>query len=209
MIKQIVSGLSILTLAASANASLITNGGFEDDLNGWGATNLIGGGVSVIADPSDSSNHIARLDDPSNFGGELLWQTFYVPTDVDSITVSFDYKFEEKDTSWISTDHAWAKLFKLDEHTFLNVDVLFHDHKDSQGWITFEGVIDTSSIFNHNPNAKIQFGIWESISRRTNSALYVDNVSISDTYASVPEPSSLMLLGLGLAGFGLSRKRKS
>jgi hypothetical protein len=205
MIKQIVAGFGALVLAASANASLIQNGDFENGLNGWGTTNLIGGGVSVITDPADSGNHIARLDDPSDWGGELLWQSFYVPADVANITVSFDYKFVEKDKSRIFTDTAWAKLFKLDSGQYL--DVLVHTHVDSNGWVSFSGTVDTSTIYDFNPNAKIQFGIWESISHRTNSALYVDNISITDTFASVPEPSTLMLLGLGLAGFGLSRKR--
>jgi len=209
MIKQIVAGLSVLTLAASANASLITNGDFEDGLNGWGATNTFGeGSVSIIEDSRDSNNHIARLNDPSSFGGELLWQTFYVPTDINKITVSFDYKFEEEDTSWFFTDRAAAHLLKLDENTFLAVDDLFHTTRDSNGWVSVSIVIDTASIYDHNPNAMIQFGIWESFSENTDSSLFVDNISIVDTYASVPEPSSLMLLGLGLAGFAVSRKKK-
>jgi hypothetical protein len=38
---------------------------------------------------------------------------------------------------------------------------------------------------------------------------YVDNVSVYGMRTSVPEPGTLALLGLGLAGLGLSRRRKA
>lgn len=213
MLKQIVAGFGALVLAASANASLIENGDFENGLSHWNTTNLIGGGVSVITDPADSSNHIARLDDPSSVGIESLWQDFYVPAGVDSITVSFDYKFEEVDNSLLLTDSAWAKILKSDSGTWIDFDVLGYTHKDSGGWVSFEGRVDTTSLLDISPNASIIFNIFEVwggvFFDKTDSALFIDNVSIADSNASatVPEPSSLMLLGLGLLGFGLSRKR--
>jgi len=42
----------------------------------------------------------------------------------------------------------------------------------------------------------------------TDGYIAIDNINWSDSSA-VPEPGSLVLLGLGLAGFGFSRKNKS
>ena len=217
MIKQIVAGLGVLTLAASANASLITNGDFEDGLNGWGYTNTLWGpGVSVEEEvlTDGSVNHYALLDDPDSVGYEGLAQTFTVADGVDSITVAFDYKFNEVDTSVLLSDIAWAKILKTDSGHFVDFDVLGSVTSDTgDDWVSFVGTVDTSSLWATSPNAVISFNIvevWAGLFiDRTDSSLFIDNVSIVDTYASVPEPSALMLLGLGLAGFGLSRKRKA
>jgi len=69
------------------------------------------------------------------------------------------------------------------------------------------GWTSTGVDFSATSNAhQISFGVGDEAGR---SYLSIDGISISATTSTVPEPASIALLGLGLAGVGFSRKKKS
>lgn len=79
--------------AVSAQANLLVNGDFEDGLNGWGSEF---GSVQVV---NKNGNNVAKLNDNNSSGLEVLWQSFYIPTEVNTVSFSFDFKFKGWDNS--------------------------------------------------------------------------------------------------------------
>lgn len=207
---KVVSAVVLSLLPAVASAGLIVNGDFEDGLNGWHTTNVIGGGVDIVTEAS--GNNYARISDPSSVGVEFLAQEFYIPQNVDSINVTFRYNFDVIKDKSLLDDWAFSELLTLQSN--INAIELLTSSLSSDGdtgWVTFSGDYDVSSVWDHDPNAVIKFGILETwggfFKDKTDSALYIDDVSIQST--SVPEPGSLALLALGLVGLGMVRRREA
>ena len=153
----------------------------------------------------------ARLS-PSSFGFEWLAQDFYIPQNVDTINVTFRYNFDVIEDRSFFDDLATSTLLTVQSNVFNAIELLtssFSSNGDT-GWVTFAGEYDVSQVWNTDPNAILKFGITETggglFRDKTDSAFYIDDVSV--VASSVPEPGSLMLMALGLAGLGFARKNQ-
>lgn len=87
----------------------------------------------------------------------------------------------------------------------------------SEPLTTFDITLSTGEIFSStfsNPSGGF-WGITTDVAIAsilfdpTSSFIIMDNFSFGDSSVSVPEPASLALLSLGLAGLGFSRKKKA
>lgn len=207
MLRKILLAASFF-FTVSAQANLIENGDFENGLTGWDSEF---GRVNVV---ERGGNHVAKLNDRDSDGLEVLWQSFYIPTEVNTISFSFDFKFDGWDRSRRQEDSAGTLLEIRDGirswwdwSPWSVVEAV--DFDLNSGWLSFYGEYDVSSIVDKNPNGRVFFGIFEDSGwcrDFTDSALFIDNVVVKSV-ASVPEPASIALLMLGFVGLLLARRR--
>ena len=97
-VSLLAGTLSVLCSSAIAQTDLITNGGFEFGLNGW---TLQGTGGSVVTDVSTShsgTNHLTLLANPNSSSVQEAFQTFTVPSNAVSVTLTYFYNIHSEDS---------------------------------------------------------------------------------------------------------------
>jgi len=196
-------GLATLILSPVASANLLTNGSFEDSPEltqaggGWGFFNptLVSGwgsGDNNIeiwnsgfngVDAADGKQFAELNAHPETGIAFTLFQDI-VTTIGESYNLSFAYRARNGQESF--------------NVSAADLDTQIQNTSTSE-WTIYSGMFTAQE--------ELTRLMFTSVDPETETlGNFIDNVSV---VAKVPEPGTLALLGLGLAGLGLSRRRRS
>lgn len=198
--KGLVAGALVFAMG-SASANLIENGGFEDpvidsgtwqyfvsgDVAGWDGSNIEiwndFNGVSAY-----EGDQFAELNAHPYTGS-----AFSIFQDLNTVAgqwyeLSFAYRARSNDSEAFevtAADVSWV----INDHTTDNWSVFYNVFQATSGTsrVEFTTLIpDTGTVGN-----------------------FLDDVVVTAKSVAVPAPGTLALLGLGLAGLGISRRRRN
>lgn len=202
---KLLSALAAVSLCGSYSASAltITNGSFEDGLNGWVEQNGLGGNAFI------DNFHDGFTATDGNFFANLQ-ATSYLSQDVqtwvagDSIT--FDWAFDANDV----LPYNDFSIFTVYDDSFNELDSITLANVASVGDFGQTGWNSYEYTFASSGSGYIEFGSVNLIDSGFDSNLLIDNVVAAP---AVPEPSTYAMFGmaftiLGFVGYR-SRNRKS
>lgn len=222
----------LLAVAGTSNASLITNGDFETgSFAGWNTAQSGGSSMFVATNPGDPTLGSSPTNDFYAFAGNqsgpsqnIFWQMFALPTGITGLNFSFDYAYENFATGGFVNPSPDTLDFGGVANQQFRVEILTGSalfDSVNPADIIFSAIQTVPGSLNPQPWTSFSQDIFSAVSAFQGQNLQVrfaqvdnqgpfdigfDNVSL---VATIPEPASLAILCLGLAGIGLSRKNKA
>ncbi|MDH3431249.1 MAG: PEP-CTERM sorting domain-containing protein [Gammaproteobacteria bacterium] len=192
--------LAVLLLPMAANADLIVNGGFEDPDISTGSFAIFGGGIPgwyvTTGDGIEIQDNVAGS--PYE-GGQLVELDATRNSGMaQNVGTSSGGLYE-----LVFAFSARPGVSELSNGIDIFWDGLLLDSITASG----AGLSDTSwTIYSFLVTASTDLTVLEFRATGISDSLggYLDGVSL----VAVPEPGTLMLLGIGLAGLGLTRRRR-
>jgi len=230
-----LSGILFATLLAATQAAsavpLLQNGGFEAGLANWTVTDLADGSGSWFAS-SDTATPLSPnatvgpasglaygVSDQTGPGTHALTQAFTVASNASLVMLTFDM-FVNSYADFIANggvlDH------RGDPAQFARVDLLAAgaDPFDTGAGVLHNFYLGVDAVGSVNAYTPYSFDITALVSaggtyqlrfaetdNQTFLNMGVDNVGVDAQFA-VPEPGSLALVALGMAGLPLARRRR-
>lgn len=223
--------------ATAAPIQLITNGDFEiGTLAGWTATDLAGGSGSFFIDDNNGTTPLSgqstvgpaggnfyAVSDQTGPGTHALEQSFTVPVGATSVVLGFLMFMNDWDSGPIVNAAGLDHTAGANQHARVDImSALAPSFSTAVGDIVANLVapgvdagadphaytaylFDISALVLPGNTYKLRFA---EVDNQFFFNQGVDDVSILADVGSVPEPGTLALLGLGMAGLGYSKRRR-
>lgn len=178
-LRTIAAGIVMATAMSSAQANLIVNGGFDQGMTGWTCSGADACAANAGGNPGKA------LTGYDNSGYTSLFQN--VATVAGAIyQLSFDSK-----ATYVAGNEIGYSFSGFGNVNWVPVTTAY---AHSKGSFVATGKLTRVEFFlATNPNT---------------GTFFVDNVSLDLTGTTLPEPASLALLGLGLAGLAAAGRRR-
>jgi hypothetical protein len=204
-----VFGVAVRAQAIPVTTELILNGGFESGFTNWGG-NDSGSGNWFIQDGSIDPNGpllaggvISGTQSAETFssgpGSKALWQSFTLPTNITLATVSWTDRMWNYASDYSATQEFVASIFN---------DITLFSTQPGDPLIGAWGnrSIDITAWAQANEGNTRFLYFWQEDTQGFMN-VFLDDVSLQVT--TIPEPSTALLLGLGLSGLATRRRRRS
>ena len=177
------------SLAGGANAAnILVNGDFSSSLTGWNIGNSLTGNNATAAATLEGEPVVRLNGIPGSDPDAYITQTF-------ATTIGETYEWSINHRSHVNGGLANSFAIQLDIGAAIPTTQIFSTNS-TNAFTTTTGLFTATAT-------QYTIGFFAE-ANGTDGSHYVDNASVT---LQVPEPSSTLLLGLGLLGITVRRKR--